>query len=55
MVHGIDRFREYFQDYAGQNIFIGGTACDIILGQKDVEFRATKDLDMVLIIEAVND
>ena len=27
----------------------------MILGQKDVEFRATKDLDMVLIIEAVND
>ena len=55
MVHGIDRFREYFQDYACKYIFIGGTACDIILGQKDVEFRATKDLDMVLIIEAVND
>lgn len=48
MVKGIEKFREYFSDYAGQYVFIGGTACDIILGTRDVDFRVTKDLDIVL-------
>lgn len=55
MVHGITLFRQYFQNYTGQYIFIGGTACDLILGEKNVDFRATKDLDLVLIVEAVSE
>lgn len=55
MVRGIDKFREYFQGYTGQYAFIGGTACDIILEHDGIEFRQTKDLDMVLIIEALNE
>ena len=55
MVKGIEVFKKYFGSYTGQYVFIGGTACDIILGTKNVEFRATKDLDMVLIIEALNE
>ena len=31
MVRGVEKFKEYFWDYAGQYTFIGGTACDIIL------------------------
>ena len=54
MVKGIEVFKKYFSDYAGQYVFIGGTACDIILGNKNVDFRATKDLDMVLVIEALD-
>jgi len=54
MVRGLDKFREYFQGYAGQYVFIGGTACDIILGHDGIKFRQTKDFDMVLIIEALN-
>lgn len=55
MVRGIEKFKEYFEEYAGQYVFIGGTACDIILGKMGAHFRQTKDLDMVLIIEALND
>lgn len=55
MVRGIERFKERFADYIGQYVFIGGAACDIILGREDVDFRATKDLDIVLVIEALND
>lgn len=55
MVRGIERFREYFSGYTGQYVFIGGTACDILLGRVGVDFRQTKDLDMVLLIEALND
>lgn len=31
MVYGIKKFKEYFANYTGQYVFIGGTACDILL------------------------
>jgi hypothetical protein len=31
MVRGIEKFKEYFTDYADNYIIIGGTACDILL------------------------
>lgn len=54
MVYGIDKFKEYFGDYTGQYVFIGGTACSILLEEIGTDFRATKDLDIVLIIEALH-
>jgi hypothetical protein len=55
MVYGIDKFKQYFGEYTGQYVFIGGTACFILLNDIGLDFRATKDLDMVLIIEAINE
>ena len=55
MVHGIELFREYLGKYKHQYVFIGGIACDIILNNKGVPFRMTKDFDMVLIMEALNE
>lgn len=55
MVYGIEKFKEYFSNYTGQYVFIGGTACDILLDEIGVSFRATKDLDMVLIIEVLDE
>ncbi len=55
MVQGLDKFREYFGDYTGQYVFIGGTACDVLLDDMGASFRATKDLDMVLLIEALDE
>ena len=54
MVHGIDKFREYFSDFTGRYVLIGGAACDIILNSANANFRATKDLDIVLIMEAID-
>lgn len=54
MVHGLEIFKEYFGDYTNQYVFIGGTACDILMDELGTPFRATKDLDMVLIIEALD-
>jgi hypothetical protein len=54
MVHGLEKFKEYFEDHTNQYVFIGGTACDILLSEYGVPFRATKDLDMVIIIEALD-
>ncbi len=53
MMKGLDIFRDYFQAYSEQYVIIGGTACDIIFEEQDVAFRATKDLDLVLIVEAL--
>lgn len=55
MVRGIDKFKEYFSGYTGQYVLIGGTACDIILGRAGIDFRATKDFDLVLMIEMLED
>ena len=49
MVKGIDRFKAYFRDYTDQYVLIGGAACDISFGSNNAEFRATRDLDVVLI------
>jgi hypothetical protein len=52
MVKGIDIFREYFSEYTDQYVLIGGAACDISFGDSNMDFRATRDLDVVLIVEA---
>lgn len=53
MVKGLDTFQRYFTDYKEQYVLIGGAACDILFESNEVNFRATRDLDMVLIIEAL--
>ena len=53
MVKGLDTFQKYFKDYEEQYVLIGGAACDILFESNEVNFRATRDLDMVLIIEAL--
>ena len=53
MVRGIEKFKEYFQEYADQYVLIGGTACDISFSQHSGDFRATRDLDVVLIVESL--
>ena len=53
MVKGLDTFRKYFEGYENQYVLIGGAACDIIFESNDTSFRATRDLDMVLIVEAL--
>ena len=54
MVTGINGFTEWFKGYEEQYTIIGGTACDILMTEAELDFRATKDIDMVVIIEAVN-
>ena len=54
MVRGLDRFREAFAAHSHQYALIGGTACELLLGQVDLPFRATKDLDIVLMSEMLD-
>lgn len=55
MVKGLGMFRDYFAEYTDQYVLIGGAACDISFHDNDIEFRATKDLDMVLVVEALTE
>lgn len=51
MVTGLDRFREHFREYTDQFVLIGGSACDLVMMDVGQRFRATKDLDIVLLME----
>ncbi len=53
MVKVLDTFRKYFEGYENQYVLIGGAACDIVFESNDTSFRATRDLDMLLIVEAL--
>lgn len=54
MVRGLDRFRDHFKDYLDRYILIGGTACDLAMESFGETFRTTKDLDIVLCLEALD-
>lgn len=54
MIRGLDMFREHFRGFADSLALIGGAACDDWLSRQNLDFRATRDLDIVLILEAVN-
>lgn len=53
MVTGLKSFQEWFQGYEQQYTIIGGTACDLLMSDEGLDFRATKDIDLVLIVESV--
>jgi len=54
MVKGLEVFREHFRNYSDRYVLIGGTACDIAMTGAGLAFRATKDLDIVLYVEALD-
>jgi hypothetical protein len=54
MVRGLEIFKQYFKDYPDNYIIIGGTACDIIIDNAGFTPRATKDIDIILVVEALN-
>lgn len=54
MVKGLDIFREHFKDFQESYVLIGGVACYLTMEEAGVDFRATKDLDIVLCAEALD-
>lgn len=54
MVTGVDRFREHFAPHEHQFVLIGGAACELLMEEAGLNFRATRDLDIVLIVEALD-
>lgn len=52
-IRGLTLFGEHFKEHQDQYVLIGGVASWITMDEAGEEFRATKDLDIVLIIEAL--
>lgn len=54
MVRGLDRFREHFAGFSDRYVLIGGTAATVTMEEAGLAFRATKDLDVLLVVEALD-
>lgn len=53
-VKGLQRFVDHFMGVENSYILIGGAACDVWLSERGFPFRATKDLDVVIVVEALH-
>ncbi len=54
MVRGLDIFKKYFEQYPDNYVIIGGTACDINIDEAGFVPRVTRDIDIILVVEALN-
>jgi len=54
MIKGLDLFRERFRPFQGMMALIGGAACDEWFTANGLSFRATNDLDLVIMIDGVD-
>lgn len=54
MVRGIDTFKEFFKGFEDNYVIIGGTACEIHEDLYAQVPRATKDIDIILVVEALS-
>jgi hypothetical protein len=54
MVKGLDQFRAHFEDFGDRYVLIGGAACYLAMEEAGLDFRVTKDLDIVLCVEALD-
>ncbi len=54
MVKGLNRFKQHFAPFTDRYVLIGGTACLLAMQEAGLNFRATKDLAIVLCVEALD-
>ena len=54
MIKGLDKFKAHFAQHTKSFVLIGGVACHEWLATQGLEFRATRDIDIVLIVEALD-
>ncbi len=54
MIKGLDIFKRYFAGMSDSFILIGGAACDLQFSRLAVDFRMTRDLDIVLCVESLS-
>ena len=54
MVRGIAKFREHFTGFDQHYTLIGGVASTLLMQAAGLDFRTTKDFDMVLCVEALD-
>ncbi|AWX99475.1 hypothetical protein A8139_05285 [Marinomonas primoryensis] len=54
MIQGLNTFKEFFNGYEESYTLIGGVACYLSMEDAGLDFRATKDIDIVLCTEALD-
>ena len=54
MIRGMNKFQQHFADFGDQYVLIGGAASELVMEGAGATFRATKDLDIVLCVETLN-
>lgn len=50
-VRGIERFADAMSSCKGGYVLIGGGACSVLFDSEGDSFRATEDLDVVVIVD----
>lgn len=55
MTQDMQIFKEHFHGYDVNYRLIGGQACSILLESVGIDFRTTKDFDMILIVDKLNE
>jgi hypothetical protein len=54
VVKGLDVFRDHFAGFEDRYVLIGGAAVEVAMDAAALQFRVTKDLDIVLHVEALD-
>lgn len=54
MVRGLNVFRDHLAGFEDRYVLIGGAAVEVAMGAAGLQFRVTKDLDIVLHVEALD-
>lgn len=54
MIQGLEKFGQYFEGFEDYYTLIGGVACCLNMEEAGLDFRATKDLDIVLSAESLD-
>lgn len=54
MIKGLDVFRLHFAQYTDRYVLIGGVAATLAMEEAGLDFRATKDIDLVLVVEVMD-
>ncbi len=54
MVRGLDIFARHFESFQDRYVLIGGAAAFVAMDAAALDFRATKDLDIVLCVETLD-
>ena len=50
----VKSFKDWFREYEDHYVIIGGTACYFLMDEFGAAFRPTNDVDIVLLLEALD-
>lgn len=54
-MRGLNTFSEHFKAHSDAYIVIGGAACEDHFKEEGLQFRVTEDIDLILVVEALDD